>query len=177
MLRLPLKLHAWLRKHSLRLLAIRDTPEAIAGGVAIGIFFGLSPLFGFKTLLSLLFAWLFGCNLLAAAIAVTLHDLTLPFMPIFYRWEYEVGYLLLHHQLPPPLHWVRRLRHIHESVHWLGDWRSIYTIGGPILLGWVILGAPVAVVAHFMARSLIVRHRRKHPKPAEPPGGGPAAPA
>ena len=25
----------WLREHSLKLLAIRDTPEAIAGGVAI----------------------------------------------------------------------------------------------------------------------------------------------
>src|SRR5436309_2075255 len=29
----------WLHEHSLKLLAIRDTPEAIAGGVAIGLFF------------------------------------------------------------------------------------------------------------------------------------------
>ena len=33
----------WLHNHSLKLLAIRDTPEAIAGGVAIGIFFGFFP--------------------------------------------------------------------------------------------------------------------------------------
>ena len=28
-----MNLHRWLREHSLKLLAIRDTPEAIAGGV------------------------------------------------------------------------------------------------------------------------------------------------
>jgi uncharacterized protein (DUF2062 family) len=41
----------WFHEHSLKLLAIRDTPEAIAGGVAIGIFFGFTPLFGLKTAL------------------------------------------------------------------------------------------------------------------------------
>ena len=44
----------WLHEHSLKLLAIRDTPEAIAGGVAIGIFFGFTPLFGLKTALTIL---------------------------------------------------------------------------------------------------------------------------
>jgi len=47
----------WLKEHSLKLLAIRDTPNAIAGGVAIGIFFGFTPLVGLKTLLSIFFAW------------------------------------------------------------------------------------------------------------------------
>ena len=75
-------LRKWLHRHSLRLLAIRDTPNAIAGGVAIGIFLGFTPLFGVKTLLALLIAWLFRCNLLAEVIAVTLNDVVLPFMPI-----------------------------------------------------------------------------------------------
>jgi uncharacterized protein (DUF2062 family) len=35
----------WWREHSLKLLAIRDTPKAIAGGVGIGVFFGFTPLF------------------------------------------------------------------------------------------------------------------------------------
>jgi len=48
-----LNLRRWLHEHSLKLLAIRDTPEAIAGGVAIGIFFGFTPLFGLKTLLAI----------------------------------------------------------------------------------------------------------------------------
>ena len=56
----------WFRKHSLKLLAIRDTPQAIAGGVAIGMFFGFTPLFGLKTILAIFCAWLTGSNILAA---------------------------------------------------------------------------------------------------------------
>ncbi len=170
MLRIPRKVHGWLRKHSLRLLAIRDTPNAIAGGVAIGFLFGLSPLFGLKTLLSLLFAWLFGCNLLAAVIAVTLHDLALPFMPVFYRWEYEIGYWLTHqHQWPARMHWLPGLRRVHFDMHWLGNWRSLLTVGKPLLLGWAVLGMPFGLATFAITRGLIVRHRRKHPRPAETP--------
>jgi hypothetical protein len=150
------------------LLAIRDTPNAIAGGVAIGMFFGLSPLFGLKTLLSLLFAWLFGCNLLASVIAVTLHDLILPFMPVFYRWEYDIGYWLTHqHQWPPRMHWLHGVRRVHFEMHWRGNWKTLFTVGKPLLLGWVVLGLPVVLATFAVARGLIVRYRRKHPKPAE----------
>jgi uncharacterized protein len=166
-LRIPRKLHGWLRKHSLRLLAITDTPNAIAGGVAIGILFGFSPLFGLKTLLSLFFAWLFGCNLLAAAIAVTLHDLIIPLMPVLLRYEYDVGYWLMHHQWPPPFHWLPGLRRIPTSMHWLDNWRRLLTVGKPWLLGWVVLGSPVALASFAITRGLIIRHRRKHPKTTE----------
>src|SRR6266403_1747139 len=91
----------WLHEHSLKLLAIRDTPEAIAGGVAIGIFFGFTPLFGLKTILAILFAWLTRSNIIAAVLAGTLHDIILPLMPLIYRWEYQIGFWLLSH----PHHW------------------------------------------------------------------------
>src|ERR1044071_4671354 len=95
-------LRRWLKDHSLKLLAIRDTPNAIAGGVAIGIFFGFTPLLGLKTLLSIFFAWLTRSNIIAAVIAVTLHDVALPFMPVLFRWEYDIGYWILSdpHQWP-----------------------------------------------------------------------------
>src|SRR6516162_10004525 len=99
----------WLHEHSLKLLAIRDTPQAIAGGVAIGIFFGFTPLFGLKTLCAIAFAWLTRCNIIASVIAVALHDVLLPFMPVVYRWEYDLGFWLLSHPhaWPPPLHRAR----------------------------------------------------------------------
>jgi uncharacterized protein (DUF2062 family) len=59
----------WFHEHSLKLLAIRDTPEAIAGGVAIGIFFGFVPIVGLKTVSAIFFAWLTRSNILAAVIA------------------------------------------------------------------------------------------------------------
>src|SRR5260221_14367008 len=100
-----MNLHRWLHQHSLKLLAIRDTPEAIAGGIAIGIFFGFTPLFGMKTQSAIFFALLTGSKILAAVIAGALHDVIFPFMPIIYRWEYSLGYWVLSnpHHWPPPL--------------------------------------------------------------------------
>jgi len=76
----------WLHEHSLKLLAIRDTPQSIAGGVAIGIFFGFTPLWGLKTLLSIFLAWLTRSNIIAAVLAGSLHDVVFPFMPLIWRW-------------------------------------------------------------------------------------------
>jgi uncharacterized protein len=159
-----MNLSKWFREHSLKLLAIRDTPDAIAGGVAIGIFFGFSPLFGLKTLLSIFSAWLTRSNIVAAAIAVTLHDLVLPFMPILYRWEYEVGYWLL----SAPHQWPPRLRDIHMDAYAWRNWTTFFTIGKPLLLGSLIVSVPVALLAFFTTKSIIVRHRKKHPAPVLP---------
>jgi len=148
-----MNLRNWLKEHSLKLLAIRDTPEAIAGGVAIGIFFGFTPLFGLKTLLSIFVAWLTRSNLVAAAVAVTLHDIALPFMPVLYRWEYDLGYWLL----SSPHQWPERLRSIHWGGHSWRSWTSFLTVGQPLLLGSVIIGVPVAALSYWITRGVIVR--------------------
>src|ERR1051325_2497529 len=97
----------WLREHSLKLLAIRDTPGAIAGGVAIGIFLGFTPLFGFKTVLAIFLAWVSRTNIIAAVLATALHDLILPFMPVVYVWEYKIGFMALNGR------WPERLSRLH----------------------------------------------------------------
>src|SRR6185369_1759451 len=137
-----MNLSKWFKEHSLKLLAIRDTPNAIAGGVAIGIFFGFTPLFGLKTLLSIFFAWLTRCNILAAVIAVTLHDIAIPFMPVLYRWEYQVGYWFLSH----PHEWPPSLKHLHWDAHAWRGWTRFFTVGKPWLVGSLIIGAPVAML-------------------------------
>src|SRR2546421_12689367 len=108
-----MNLRRWLHEHSLRLLAIRGTPETIAGGVAIGIFFGFTPLLGLKTLSAIFFAWLTRSNLLAAIFATALHDLVLPFMPAIYLLEYKVGYWLM----SQPHQWLPGLRRMNWEPH------------------------------------------------------------
>jgi len=157
---------SWFRRHSLKLLAIKDTPQAIAGGIAIGIFFGFTPLFGLKTLSAILFAWLTGSNILAAVLAGTLHDVVLPFMPAIYWWEYQVGYFLLSqpHRLPP-------FGRLGLSPHAWRSWTTFLTVGKPMLLGSVLCGAPVAVISFFISRRIVARHQLKklaHPRPAVP---------
>jgi len=77
-------------------MTIADTPHSIALGSAIGIFFGFTPLWSMKTLLSIGVAWICKCNKIAAAIAVTLHDVILPLMPAIYFWQYRIGMRVLH---------------------------------------------------------------------------------
>src|SRR5262245_29789412 len=153
-----MNLRRWFHEHSLKLLAIRDTPEAIAGGVAIGIFFGFTPLFGLKTLSAIFFAWLTRSNILAAVLAGTLHDIILPFMPMIYRWEYDVGYYLLSH----PHHWPRSLVKLHwEGFVWRG-WSTFFGgIGKPLLVGGCLCAAPFAVLSFVITRTIVARHQLK----------------
>ena len=53
----------WLRAKGRQLLSAKDTSHSIALGVAVGMFFGLAPLWGLKTLLALGVARLLGANL------------------------------------------------------------------------------------------------------------------
>jgi uncharacterized protein len=157
-----MNLRRWFHDHSLRLLAIRDTPEAIAGGVAIGIFFWFPPVFGLKTLGAIFLAWLTRSNILAAVIAVTLHDVLVPFMLVVYRWEYCLGYWLLSvpRHWPHPLSrqdWLLRPR----LTDWRAFWRTFSTIGRPLLLGSVIIGVPVAAFSFVATRIVVRRHHRK----------------
>ena len=52
----------WLSHVHFRIVTIEDTPHSIALGVAIGIFFGFTPLWSLKTLLSIAVAWLCKSN-------------------------------------------------------------------------------------------------------------------
>jgi uncharacterized protein len=156
--------HRWLHEHSLKLLAIRDTPEAIAGGVAIGIFIGFTPLVGLKTVLTILFAWLTRSNILAAVVASAAHDILWPVMPVIFRWEYDVGYLLLSqpHQLPP------RLNVTHLGIRsWL-NWPNLLTVGKPLLIGSFVCSTPFGLLSYLFTKRLIIRHRRKKQAHAQP---------
>jgi len=147
----------WLHEHSLKLLAIRDTPEAIAGGVAIGIFIGFTPLVGLKTALTILFAWLTRSNILAAVIASAAHDILWPVMPVIFRWEYDVGYWLLSqpHRLPPSL------TRTHWDMHSLRNWSNLLTVGKPLLIGSIVCSAPFAFLSYLFAKRLVTRHHLK----------------
>ncbi len=162
--------HHWMGL-SKRILDIRDTPHAIAGGVAVGIFMGFTPLFGLKTLLCLGIAWVLRFNVLAAVIAVCLHDIVTPFWPLLLRWQYQIGFWILSHphRLPPTL----SFHHLHPS-QWM-QWTTFLSVGLPLLLGSVVLALPSGLVAYaltrwIVARRLISRSRRELP---EPPEGSP----
>lgn len=147
------RLKAWLTKHHMTLMAINDTPHSIAFASAIGIFFGFTPLYSLKTLLSIAFAWVFRCNKLAAAIAVTLHDVLIFAMPAIYWAEYRLGYWTLHGRMP------QRVRFAHFGIRDYMDWHLFVRIIWPAFVGSIIIGLPIAVAVYAIMRLLIRRSR------------------
>jgi uncharacterized protein len=166
-------LRKWLHEHSLKLLAIRDTPQAIAGGIAIGIFFGFMPVFGLKTLSAIFFAWLTGCNILAAVIAGTLHDVLLPLMPAIYVWQYDIGFWVMSspHHWPPPLHKLKI-----EGPAW-HFWTTFFSLGKPLLIGGAICSTPAAIAAYFISYRIVEAHQRKKAQQAPAPENTEANPS
>ncbi len=133
---------------------IRDTPHSIAGGVAIGATVAATPLFGFKTLLALAIAWFSGCSKLSAVITVTLTDVFLPVWPVLLRWQYILGFWLIHQDLPPRF----EIRNLHVDSWW--EWQTVKLIW-PILLGSLAMGIPLAVGCYFAALKIVTRSQTR----------------
>jgi len=93
-----------LKLNLVRFVRLRGTPDEVAKGVALGIFIGMTPTFGFQMAIAVFFAILLRENKLAAALGVWItNPLTAPFI---YALEYESGRLLLgmtHAHLPQEL--------------------------------------------------------------------------
>jgi uncharacterized protein len=150
------KLLDFLRSQWRRLLELRDTPHAVAGGVAIGIFYGFTPLFGVKTQLSLATAWLARCSKIAAVISVSLHDVVTPLWPFLLRIEYDIGYWILSrpHQFPPKI----TLKHVHLAE--MLEWTTFLRVGLPLLIGSVVVAVPAALIGYGIAFQMMRRRHR-----------------
>jgi uncharacterized protein (DUF2062 family) len=146
------QLKHWLNAHHMTLLAINDSPHSIAFGSAIGIFFGFTPLTGVKTLLSILVAWAFRCNKIAAVIAVTVHDVLIFIMPAVYYAEYKAGCWILGRPAPP------RIR-FHFALHDYLSWHIFLRVVWPALVGSIFLALPCAAIVYFLMRLLVSRSR------------------
>ena len=144
-----------LERHHGRLIEIKDSPHSIALGSAVGIFVAFTPLFGVKTLLSVLLAWLFRSNKFAAAISVTLFDVTFPLWPILYWWEYKLGYFLLHDAIAPRVD-VSKLAPSEYLHHGLLE-RVIW----PALIGSFFFAIPAAVLVYALVHPLMLKARAR----------------
>jgi uncharacterized protein (DUF2062 family) len=143
----------WLAEHHMTLMTIADTPHSIALGSAIGIFFGFTPLYSLKTLLSIAVAWILRCNKVAAAVAVTLHDVLIFAMPAIYFAEYKLGCWVLHRPAPA------RIRLSHFGLHDYLNGHLFMRLVWPALVGSLFLAVPSAIAAYVIMRLLVSRAR------------------
>lgn len=110
----------------IRLMRLKDSPERIARGMALGLFIGMTPTFGIQMALALVFAFLLRENKLSAVIGVWVtNPLT---APVIYGLEYEVGRRLL--SLPLP---TIKLQFTYQFLQHIG-WQVVL----PLCLGSLI---------------------------------------
>lgn len=148
------------KKEWRKLLSLKDTPHAVAGGLAIGMLVGFTPLFGVKTLLALGLAWAVRCNPIAAVIAVSLHDLLIPVAPFMLRLEYDIGFWLFSHphHFPPKLDLLGE----HLPIGKLLEWTTFLDLGLPVLVGSLIVSIPMAVGTYFCALAFMNARAKRH---------------
>jgi uncharacterized protein len=151
------RLKRWLVAHHMTLMAITDTPHSIALGSAIGIFFGFTPLYPLKTLLSIVVAWICRCNKIAAAIAVTLHDVMIWAMPAIYVAEYQFGCWILNRPVAQRVH-LHQFR-LRDYAHWHVFSRVVWPTFWPAFVGSLFVAIPSAIFIYFLMRLLISRAR------------------
>jgi len=157
-------LMAFVQNRYERLKQIRDRPQAVAGGVAVGMFWGFTPLLGLKTLLSILFAWMFRCSKISAVIAVSLHDLLTPIWPIILRWEYDFGFWILNH----PHHFPARLSVKDAHIEYWLHFRTLEILW-PTFVGSLLFAAPCALISYWIVEKSLERFQRKrHPRSTDP---------
>jgi uncharacterized protein len=142
---LPSKIWGETKKMWKRLVEIEGSPHAIAGGLAVGMFFGVTPLWGLKTLMTLGTATVLRFNPIAAVISLTAHDLLSPFIPITLRIQYDIGFFLMSHphHLPPKLEMAAMKPE--AFLHWT----TFLHAGLPLLVGSLVVAVPSTIAMYF----------------------------
>jgi uncharacterized protein (DUF2062 family) len=131
------------------LVKINNTPRHIALGVAIGVFIGVTPLYGFHTILAIIAAILIRrTNKIAILIG---SNISIPPTAPFISWAgYEIGRSILGHRYPA-IKWT------YLKLFRYGDLKEILF---PLFLGSFILGLFLAVCFYFIILTLVKRFRK-----------------
>ncbi len=126
-----------------RFVRLRGLPEEIAKGVALGIFIGMTPTFGFQMAIALFFAYLLKENRLAAILGVWITNPVTA--PVIYSIEYEMGRILLslpRASLPAEFTW--------GAYADLG-WDIMY----PLWVGGTLAGIILGALSYFVTLHMV----------------------
>jgi hypothetical protein len=137
--------HSWSRSaryFGKRVLRLSGSPHAVAAGVAAGVFASFTPFVGLHFIVSFIFAFIVGGNMLAAAMGTFVgNPLTFPFI---WASTYSIGSQILGQSSALALHEIH-----YALVH--RSFEVLVPIIVPMLVGAVPLGLPIAVAFYVVA--------------------------
>ncbi len=139
-----------LRYHWLKFRRLQEDPRKIAGGMALGVFIGITPTIPFHMVAVLSLAALLRVSPVTAFIGIQIgNPLTIP---AIYLASYKVGQFLLYRGKPL----------VFPETFSFKAWICVLWQGGVALqVGGVILAIPPAIVAYFLTLWIVQRHHRR----------------
>jgi uncharacterized protein len=148
----------WKRKfryYYLRLMRLKGQPEEVAGGVAIGVFIGMTPTVPLHTILAVVIAFLAGKSKLAAALGAWICNPL--FLPFIYILDYKVGQSItgsegLELSFAPEHLTISHLLEVGREVSF------------SLLMGGLITGLMVAIPSYFVTKRLVILYRKRKRK-------------
>jgi uncharacterized protein (TIGR03546 family) len=138
------------RRQLNKLAALNNTPPEIAWGAAIGVFIGITPLYGFHTILVLICAILVPRTNKIAILAGS--NISLPVTAPFISWlGYQIGRMILGESYPN-IYWYT-LKHF--------SYRGMADLLYPLFLGSFILGIAGALASYFIILFFVTKMRAR----------------
>jgi len=139
-----------LRYHWLKFLRLQDDPKKIAGGLALGVFIGITPTIPFHTVAALSLAAFLKVSPVTAFIGIQVGN-PLTVVPI-YLTAYKMGKYLLYSAHPL----------VFPKVFSYGAWFRVLCHGGIALqIGGIIIALPPAIVTYFLTLWIVQRYQRR----------------
>ena len=133
----------------LKLLRLRDRPEVIAKGFAIGVFAGCFPLLGLQSLIGIFLATIFRASKVAAVAATWISN-PLTYVPLFI-FNYKIGKFLF------------QTEDVELSSLDITSWTAIRESGSSfviaLLTGSFIVGTILSIATYFCSLALLERWR------------------
>lgn len=147
-----------------RLKRLPDSPEKIAAGIGIGVFFSFTPFFGFHILLAMLFAKIFRSNVFSA-VAGTFFGNPLTF-PLIIATSFGLGKFMVGGR--DPSHEFGSIKNAFAEA-FKGMWHTIKSLFGyghsemdrlvafwhdvffPYLVGGIIPGVALGIVSYYFS--------------------------
>lgn len=134
-----------------RFVRLRSSPEAMARGLAAGVFAGCFPMFGLQTIIGVTLAALVrGSKILAAGGTWVSNPFT--YVPIF-AFNFQVGERLLGQT------------DVSLDLSGVESWQSLMALGadlvGTLFLGCFVVGVIAAICSYFFGHGLVLYLRRR----------------
>ena len=139
-----------LRYHWLKFLRLQEDPRKLAGGMALGVFIGITPTIPFHTVAALSLAAIFRLSPVTAFLGIQVGN-PLTMAPVYVA-AYKVGQFLLYRGKPL----------VFPETFSFKAWLAVLWQGGLALqLGGVIIAVPPAIAAYFLTLWIVQRYRRR----------------